>query len=229
VIPDRPVLPAREGYRLWARTYDAERNPVVALSEEAVSRLSPSVRGTRLLDAACGTGRHLAAALKDGAHRAVGVDLVPAMLSVAHRRPGAAPVVAADVRALPLRASSFDLVWCRLAAGHLPVLDPLYQAIARVLRPGGHLVVTDFHAAAQAAGHRRTFRDGEGNGWTIESHAHRALDHQTAAAGAGLELEDTVEGRVGPAVRACYRRAGLERQYRRDMGLPLIIGLRFRR
>ncbi|MFW6078218.1 MAG: hypothetical protein ACODAE_01265, partial [Gemmatimonadota bacterium] len=55
------ALPARDAYRLWARTYDEAETAVSALDELAVRRLTPPLDGLTLLDAACGTGRRLPA------------------------------------------------------------------------------------------------------------------------------------------------------------------------
>src|SRR5690348_13050963 len=46
---------------------------------------------------------------------------------------------------LPLAGGTVDLVVCALALCHLPDLPPAFAEFARVLRPGGHLVVSDAH------------------------------------------------------------------------------------
>src|SRR5690606_10510343 len=96
--------------------------------------------------------------------------------------------------ALPLRDGVFDLVWCRLVAGHIAGLPALYRELARVCRPGAVLVVTDFHPAAVRAGHERTFRDAAGRIHAVEHHVHEAEDHERAACAAGLALERRRDG-----------------------------------
>jgi len=63
--------------------------------------------GWRVLDVACGAGRHARAFEAAGA-RCVGLDLSAALLQVARRVTGA-PLVRADMRALPVRPGSMDL------------------------------------------------------------------------------------------------------------------------
>jgi SAM-dependent methyltransferase len=63
--------------------------------------------GWRVLDVACGAGRHARAFEAQGA-RCVGVDLSAALLRVA-QRVTRAPLVRADMRALPVRPGSMDL------------------------------------------------------------------------------------------------------------------------
>ena len=216
------TLPAREAYRLWAPRYEAE-TAVSWLDERVVGTLGPPPAGRRLLDVGCGTGRRLRGA---GAALAVGVDLVPEMLAGSG---GGGLRAAADLRALPLRAGAFDLVWCRLVVGHLPDLAAAYAELARVCRPGGTVLVTDFHPAAVAAGHRRTFRDAAGATREIEHHVHPAEAHAALAREAGLALRTRMDGCVGPGLRPFYARAGRLAAYREQRGLPLVLALAFRR
>jgi SAM-dependent methyltransferase len=98
------------------------------------------------LDAGCGDGRHLAA-LARGVHRpprVVGTDISQRILETA--RAAAAPLepelVQANLEALPFEDAAFDLVLCTQVIEHL--LDPAagLRELARVLRPGGALVLT---------------------------------------------------------------------------------------
>lgn len=222
-----PVLPAREAYRLWAPRYEAE-NAVTLIEDRVATELTPPLDGRALLDAGCGTGRRLVRAA--GARLVVGIDLVPAMLAAGRAlRPPGPPLAAADVTALPLRAVSFDVVWCRLVAGHVRALAALYRELARVSRPGAAIVVTDFHPAAVRAGHSRTFRDANGDAWAVEHHVHEPEDHERAAAAAGLTLDARRDAAAGPDVRPFYERAGALDRYEAQRGLPLVLALRFTR
>ncbi|MET9552031.1 class I SAM-dependent methyltransferase [Streptomyces sp. NPDC006645] len=59
--------------------------------------------------------------------------------------PGARAVhpVQADVRALPLRTASLDVVMCTGSLSHFAQTDAVFAETARVLRPGGLLVMTE--------------------------------------------------------------------------------------
>lgn len=216
------TLAPRDAYRLWAPSYERE-TAVSALDQALVRKLTPPLAGLRLLDAGCGTGRRLRDA---GAALAVGVDLTPEMLAASASARGLA---AADVRALPFAAASFDVVWCRLVIGHLTRVDAVHAELARVCRPGGTVVVTDFHPDAAAAGHRRTFRDSAGTVREIEHHLHTPADHAAAASLAGLHPVAREEGDVGPLLEPFYERAGRLDAYREQRGLKLVLALAFRR
>jgi malonyl-CoA O-methyltransferase len=222
-----PVLDVREGYRRWAPTYAAE-TAISHLDTDLVSALTPPLAGKRLLDAGCGTGRRLVEA---GAALAVGVDLSPEMLAAGVgldlHRPGLRTLVG-DVRALPLPDRAFDIVWCRLVLGHLPECGRAYGELARVADAGATIIVTDFHPAAAAAGHRRTFRDAAGV-HALEHYDHGIEGHLAAARAAGLTLAARREARIGEGARPFYAEAGKLDLYQRDLDLPVVLALAFER
>lgn len=220
------LLAPREAYRLWAPAYENE-NAISHLEQGLVASLGPSPRGLRLLDAGCGTGRRLA---WTGAACATGVDLCPEMLAEGRRNPALAEVelVEGDVRALPLPDGVFDLVWCRLVIGHVTELGAAYAELARVAAPGAAVIVTDFHAAAHAAGHRRTFRNG-GEVHEVAHHVHAAEAQIEAANRANLTLRAQSEGAIGPEVRGYYEAAGRPALYPEHCGLPVVLALAFTR
>jgi SAM-dependent methyltransferase len=98
------------------------------------------------LDAGCGDGTYLRAIAGSDRipGRVVGVDISERILETA--RAAAAPLevelVRANLAALPFLDETFDLVLCSQAIEHL--LDPALGAreLARVLVPGGRLVLT---------------------------------------------------------------------------------------
>ena len=124
---------------LYAHRNEREAELALALLERS-GRLAAS---QRLLDLACGGGRHLAGLGRRG-QRAVGLDLSPVLLAAARGRlrPGLA-LVRGDMRQLPFQADCFDgalsmftsFGYFREDAENWQVLAEL----ARVLRPGGWL------------------------------------------------------------------------------------------
>jgi len=224
--PDLPTLTVREAYRLWAPVYDRE-NAVTSLEDRLVRAVSPRAAGRALLDAGCGTGRRLPTGARSP-RLAVGVDLVPAMLRRSLTRARRGPLLAcADARSLPLRAARFDLLWLRFVTGHLRDLEEVYRELRRVASTGARLVVSDFHPAAVAAGHRRTFRDSLGRVLAVEHHAHGVTDHERAARAAGWVRELMLEAPAGLPERPYYVRAGRLEQFERERALPLVLVMCF--
>ncbi len=170
-----PVLPPQEGYDRWAASYEDNMNPVQTLEAEALARLLPELHDRVVLDLGCGKGRVARLALERGARETVGVDLSEAMLKAAAASLPASSVrwVQADGRTLPFEAASFDIVICALMMGHIDDLEAALSEMARVLRPGGLLLLSDFHPYATLRGWQRTFTDAEsGRCFAIENHPH---------------------------------------------------------
>jgi ubiquinone/menaquinone biosynthesis C-methylase UbiE len=105
-----------------------------------VTRVLDQVEGTRVLELGHGPGHLLAAMARQGLHP-VGLDPSPAMGRRARRRTGASvPLVRGRAQALPFRDGSFDTVVTTFPAPF--IREPrTWQEAARVLRPGGRVVV----------------------------------------------------------------------------------------
>lgn len=95
---------AREGYDLWAETYDETPNPVVTMDARYTLDVLALKPGERILDAGCGTGRHLGPLLRAQSNP-VGVDFSCGMLEIARRNYPQVPLALADLqRPLPSKA-----------------------------------------------------------------------------------------------------------------------------
>lgn len=121
---------------------DAElTHPWFVARREMVIRLVARQRGPgpgRVVDVGCGTGRTLAGV--SGPHdHAVGIDLLAGQ---AHAGPAAGAALIADVRALPLSEGRADVVLCLDVLEHVDRDDLVASELARVVRPGGIVVVT---------------------------------------------------------------------------------------
>lgn len=138
-----------EYLQLYPHRDAAEADRAVALILDHVG-FEP---GWRVLDVACGAGRHARAFDAAGA-RCVGVDLSAALLRVA-RGVTDAPLVRADMRALPVRPGSMDLTvnlftsfgYFDRDAEHAAALGEMVAT----LRPGGWFVIDFLNAAAVRA------------------------------------------------------------------------------
>jgi SAM-dependent methyltransferase len=99
------------------------------------------------LDLATGPG-HTAARLARSAGFVIGLDVAPGMIAVARDRAAQMGLMnlaylLGDVHALPFAAGTLDLVTCRIAPHHFHDVGAFVREAARLLRPGGRLVVED--------------------------------------------------------------------------------------
>src|SRR5687767_14151773 len=74
------------GYDLWSTAYDELDNPLVAMAERALAELLPGLRGQRVVELGCGTGRNAGPVLAAGARAYHGVDGSAGMLARARDR-----------------------------------------------------------------------------------------------------------------------------------------------
>ena len=113
----------------------------------ALMRFAAPFSGARALDIATGTG-FTAFAVAPQCRRVFGLDLTLGMVREARRlagERGASNVVfcLGDAEAIPFRDRTFDIVTCRHAAHHFPHPAGAFAEMARVVRPGGGVILDD--------------------------------------------------------------------------------------
>jgi SAM-dependent methyltransferase len=210
-----------------ARTFGRSAVAHSAPPLEGLLALAQPGRGERWLDAACGPGI-VTRAMAPLVGEILGVDVTPAMVAQARREAdalGIANVTFAlgDATALELPSASRDGALARFAIHHIPVPGRLFDELARVVRPGGKVVLGDHLADADAGA----------AAWATEIERLRDPSHWAAlprtrlralgrAAGLRLEAERVValslafedwlqRGSGGPGAAALIARALAER------------------
>jgi ubiquinone/menaquinone biosynthesis C-methylase UbiE len=139
-----------EYLQLYPHRDDADADRAVALICRTVG-LRP---GWRVLDVACGAGRH-SRAFAAASARCVGVDLSATLLRLA-RQVTDVPLVRADMRQLPIRPASMDLTvnlftsfgYFERDAEHMAALKEMVSTI----RPRGWFVIDFLNPAAVRRG-----------------------------------------------------------------------------
>ena len=173
----------QKGYDLWSETYDRTPNPIVAMDARHTLRLLAPQRGERILDAGCGTGRHLKLLMDSGA-KTIGLDFSQGMLEVAHRNNPEALLVRADLQhPLPFSSASFDAVLCALIGEHLGDLRIVFQEMYSILKSEGRLVFSVYHPELAAAGKEANFVRGDME-YRLGAYQHTVAQYQSM-------LEDT--------------------------------------
>lgn len=160
-----------------------------ALERRLIRHLAGEVAGRDVLDVGCGDGDLALACRRAGAARVAACEVDPRMLRRAVENAtlqGAAiDWVEADAAHLPFRDGSFDIVGLVTVLAFVIEPEAALREIARVLRPGGVLVLGDLGRWSLWAAGRRV------RGWR------------------GAELWRRARFRSAGALRALCRTAGL--------------------
>ncbi len=198
-----PELDPFEAYQLWADTYDqTEQNALIFAEESVIIPLLEKIpiQGKSVLDAACGTGRYLRKLNEFNPGFLAGIDFSPQMIRRARERLDGFSKISlnvADLKFLPFRGSTFDLVICTLALDHVSAVDRAIWELARVLRPNGSMIISTFHPEGRSLGWQRTFHveeEGKGHHWcAVKYYAHRETRYLEAFESADLEVLATHE------------------------------------
>ena len=182
------------GYERWASSYDGP-NGLFDIDEPVVYGIVDALPVGDALDAACGTGR-FATHLVERGHRVIGVDSSPHMLDVARAKLPDADLRLGELQEMPVDDAAVDLVMCGLALIHVPDLAPVMAEFARVLRPGGHVVVSDVHHQLVLLGSVAHAIGPNGEPGLTPTFRHSAGDFVRAALAAGLEIRRCEELRT---------------------------------
>jgi SAM-dependent methyltransferase len=182
------------GYRSWSATYDDERNGLFDHDEPVLHEILRTLPAGDALDAACGTGRYSEYLAAQG-HRVIGVDSSPDMLRRARARVPQAEFKIGELADLPLPDDHVDIVVCALALCHLAELGPAFAEFARVLRPGGHLLISDVHHDLIALGSVPKMRSSDDEPGLLPAYRHRPADYLGAALPLGLQVRRCEEPR----------------------------------
>lgn len=222
-LPPHPVLMAyypgaaeREGFvrRLFDATaadYDGI-NRIFSFGtgrryRARVLRQAGLAPGTRVLDVATGTGMVAAAAqrLVGPSGSVTALDLSAGMLRRAGRHAGL-HLVQGSVDCLPFADARFDLLTMGYALRHVGSLDTAFTEFARVLRPGGRVLLLEIGRPGSRLAHR-----------LVRAYLGRLVPLLSRLAGSGRQAEtlmryywDTIESCVSPeTILAALRASGL--------------------
>ena len=168
-----------------------------ALELRLILDLMGDLAGTRVLDAGCGDGALVAAAAMRGA-MATGVDPDPAMLAAARARVERTGLHATfregRVEQLPFPDACFDIVAAVTVLCFVPDAAAAFREMARLLRPGGRLVLGELGHWSLWAAIRRV-RGWLGSATWSAARFHSAGELGALARNAGLSVI-TVRGAV---------------------------------
>jgi SAM-dependent methyltransferase len=134
----------RESYNAIAAQWDAARVAFYGREREYVDALLDGLPvSSNILDLGCGTGRPIAEYILSKGHRVTGVDQAEALLALARARFPNDTWIASSIEAF-VPSERFAAIVCWDAMFHIDRSEheALFARFARILLPGGRLMVT---------------------------------------------------------------------------------------
>lgn len=183
----------REEFTFQAASFGRSPAMTSAQTLDALVKLVPEDSHARWIDVACGPGV-ISRAIAGKVGSVSGVDLTPAMINEAEKRAreegvGNVSFSVGDAASLDLADATFEGAITRLSLHHIPAPGRIVAEMARVVRPGGAVVVSDLAAD----------RDHDAAAWREEIERLRDPSHwacltperlRETGAAAGLVVED---------------------------------------
>jgi cytosine/adenosine deaminase-related metal-dependent hydrolase/ubiquinone/menaquinone biosynthesis C-methylase UbiE len=219
-----------DAFAAWAAVYDEQDNPLLCLEERMLRRILPDRKGNDVVDIGCGTGRWLTYLSQTGAGSLLGVDSSKEMLEIASAKQLTnVRFVHAELPSVPAESSSADLVIASFVLSYVADLESCASELARILRTGGDLFISDMHLeTADALGWKRGFSH-EGKTFRLRMKDRSIAELIDAIASKGFSLVGYLEPGFGEPERQLFRQHGKDMAWDAADGRPAIYLLQFRR
>ncbi len=218
-----------EGYDLWSESYDLQPDNLMLAYDELVFKAMSShvdFKYKIVADIGCGTGRHWREILDQKPLRLVGYDVSAGMLKILKQKfPGAETYQCSDNNILEnLGTSECDIIISTLALAHIQSPENAFAEWNRVLKPGGAILITDYHPVALAMGGNRTFTSGAKT-ISIKNYVHPIENLKAIFKVNRFEILDFDEKLIDDSVRHYYEKQHAIHVFERFKNVPIIYGM----
>ncbi|HLO38009.1 MAG TPA: class I SAM-dependent methyltransferase, partial [Lacibacter sp.] len=154
----------QQAYNSWAQQYDSNENKTRDLEARSLRETLAPLTFEHCLEVGCGTGKNTVWLLEKAA-TVTAVDLSEEMLAKAKEKitsPNVTFVQADITNPWTFATKPYDLVGFSLVLEHIELLQPVFEKVASVLRPGGYLYISELHPFKQYNGSKARFDTEEG-------------------------------------------------------------------
>lgn len=224
-----PVKEVRveEAYDKWAKSYDQQPDNLILAVDTAIFQYftrSLPIRGAQIIDIGCGTGRYWEYLYERQPRSITGYDVSSEMLRQLQLKFPDANVYRQENHLLHHENNSVDLLISTLTMAHLSNIESFIGEWCRVLKPGGDMILTDYHPVALANEARRTFSFG-GKQLAVESRIYPVDAVIAIARKYGMVLQDHIEKQIDETMLDWYIRQNAIPVYEKYKGTPIVYGL----
>lgn len=210
-------------FNRWAPVYDVQSNPLLLLEERKAAPLLPSLRGANVLDVGCGTGRWLTRMEAFHPASLMGIDCSRAMLN--HARKKVLPTTKLEhghSSVLPGEDAWYNLVTASFLLSYVKDLQAFAFECARVVRPGGWLLLSDMHPVTAAERNWNRSFHVDGSAVDIAAHSRSLPEIITVFERNGFAVRSLIEPAFEEPERRIFEDAGKLAEYEELAGVPAI-------
>lgn len=219
-------------YDLWSVSYDAQPdNLMLAWDEEIFVMLLNNInlQNKIIADIGCGTGRHWQKIFNLQPKKLIGFDVSKGMLKMLKQKfPKGETHHLKDNQLHELEYHSCDFVFSTLTIAHIENAKKALTEWERVLKPGGEMIITDYHPTALAKGGKRTFNHG-GKMIAIKNYVHSIDKIKNIARQLHLEVIRFVEKSIDESAKPYYEKQNAIAVYQVWKGTPIIYGIHLKK
>ena len=184
----------QQAYNSWAQQYDSNENKTRDLEARSLRETLAPLIFEHCLEIGCGTGKNTVWLMQKAA-TVTAVDLSEEMLAKAKEKitsPNVTFVQADITKAWAFATKQYDLIGFSLVLEHIELLQPVFEKAAAILKPGGHLYISELHPFKQYNGSKARFDTAEGT-QVVTCFNHHTTDFTDAAKANGLALVSLCE------------------------------------
>ena len=221
-----------EAYDLWASDYDMQPgNLMLHLDGMLFKGLLEGLdlNDKLIADIGCGTGRQWPIIFNKKPAALTGFDVSAGMLKkLKDKYPDAHTLKITNNLFSEVADGSFDIIVSTLTVAHIEDIDEAMHAWSRLLKPGGEIIITDFHPHTLASGGKRTFKHGN-TLMAVRNYVHPIFTIKEALISNGFKLMTQQEIKIDETMKPFYADANALHVYEKYLGFPVIYGIHLKK
>jgi ubiquinone/menaquinone biosynthesis C-methylase UbiE len=230
--PVRKDTDPEPAYDLWSFNYDEQPdNLILALDELLFTDLikNITIENKIVADVGCGTGRHWKKIIEKKPAQLSGYDVSQGMLNILRQKfPNAITHRLTDQHLPGLADQSCDIVISTLAIAHIENIEEVLVEWSRVLKPGGSIIITDYHPVALTKGGDRTFKHNN-ELIAIKNYIHPIDMMKQLAAQLQFQVLNFTEKKIDGSVKHYYEKQKALHIFEQFSGTPIIYGMHLKK
>ena len=158
-----------------------------------------------------------------------GYDVSEEMLKILRQKfPAAVTYTMSNDKLDKTGNAAADIILSTLTIAHIENIEQALAEWDRVLKPGGHIIITDYHPDSLQKGGKRTFAH-KGKTVSVKNYIHSIEKLEKITGQLKWQTMRLMERRVDETVRHFYERENALAVYESFKGTPVIYGMLFKK